>query len=76
MFAKPMQKLYVACLWHYEIVYHHESHFSLSYENKMAFFFLSANLLALVVSASSVKTSKGVVFLPFCFIFLISASSF
>ena len=71
MFAKPMQKFYVACLWH-----HYESHFSLSYENKMAFFFLSANLLALVVSASSVKTSKGVVFLPFCFIFLISASSF
>ena len=76
MFAKPMQKFYVACLWHNEIVYHHESHFSLSYVNKMAFFFLSANLLALVVSASSVKTSKGVVFLPFCFIFLISASSF
>ena len=49
---------------------------TMSYENKMAFFFLSANLLALVVSASSVKTSKGVVFLPFCFIFLISASSF
>ena len=76
MFAKPMQKFYVACLWHNEIVYHHESHFSLSYVNKMAFFFLSANLLALVVSASSVKTSKGVVFLPFCFIFLISTSSF
>ena len=76
MFAKPMQKFYVACLWHNEIVYHHESHFALSYVNKMAFFFLSANLLALVVSASSVKTSKGVVFLPFCFIFLISTSSF
>ena len=38
-------------------------HFSLSYKNKMAFFYLSANFLALVVSASSVKTSKGI-FLP------------
>ena len=42
----------------------------------MASFYLSVNFLALVVSAGSVKTSKGVVFLPFCFIFLISASSF
>ena len=38
-------------------------HFYLSYKNKMAFFYLSANFLALVVSASSVKTSKGI-FLP------------
>ena len=39
----------------------------------MASFYLSANFLALVVSASSVKTFKGV---PFCIIFLISTSSF
>ena len=66
----------VACLRHCEIVYHHENHFSLSYENKMAFFYLSACLLALVVSASSVKTSKGIIFfsrcsdtrVPLCFI--------
>ena len=37
--------------------------FSLSYENKMAFFYLSANFLAMVVSASSVQTSKGIIFL-------------
>ena len=42
-------------------------------KNKMASFYLSANFLALVVSASSMKTFKGV---PFCFIFLISISSF
>ena len=45
----------------------------MSYKNKMASFYLSANFLALVVSASSVKTFKGV---PFCIIFLISTSSF
>ena len=72
----PWKKLDVACLWQYEIVYNHENHFSLSYKNMMAFFYLYANFLALVVSASSVKTSKGIIFLPFCFIFLISASSF
>ena len=45
----------------------------------MAFCYLSANFLALVVSASSVKTSKGIIFfrcsdarVPFCFILLIS----
>ena len=50
-------------------MYHHEKLFSLSYKNKMASFYLSVNFLALVVSASSVKTSKGVLFLPFRFIY-------
>ena len=30
----------------------------------MAFFYLSANFLALVVTASSLKTSKGTIFFP------------
>ena len=36
MFAKPMEKLNVACSWHCEIDYHHEDHSSLSFKNKMA----------------------------------------
>ena len=45
MFAKPMEKPNVACLWHCEIVYHHENHLSLSFKNNMAFFYLSVNFL-------------------------------
>ena len=30
MFAKPIEKLNVACLWHCEVVYHHGNHFCLS----------------------------------------------
>ena len=37
MFANPVEKLYVACLWHREIVYHSENHYSLSFKNKIAF---------------------------------------
>ena len=37
MFAKPMEKLNVACSWHCEIDYHHEDHSSsLSFKNKIA----------------------------------------
>ena len=58
------EKLNAACLWHYKILSHHENHFCLSYKNKMAFFYLSANFLALAVSASFVQSSKGIIFLP------------
>ena len=37
--------VHVACLWHCEIVYHHENHLSLSFKNNMAFFYLSVNFL-------------------------------
>ena len=40
-------------------MYHHESHFSLSF-----FFYLSVTFLSQVVWASCVKTSKGIIFLP------------
>ena len=43
----PWEKLNAACLWHYKILSQHENHFCLSYKNKMAFFYLSANFLAL-----------------------------
>ena len=64
LFAKPVEKVNVACLRHHEFVYHHENHFSLSYKNKMAFFYLSDNFLSLFVLASCVQSSKGVIFPP------------
>ena len=65
MFANPVEKLYVACLWHREIVYHKENHFSLSFKNKMAFFLFIRQVSCLFVSASCVQTLEVIIFLPF-----------
>ena len=46
-------------------MYHHESHSSLNYKHKRwLFFYLSVTFLSQVVSASCVKTSKGIISLP------------
>ena len=50
MFANPVEKLYVACLWHREIVYHNENHYSLSFKNKIAFFLFICQFSCLFVS--------------------------
>ena len=63
MFAKPTEKPNVACLWHCEIVYHHENHLSLSFKNNMAFFLFICQFSCSLVSASCAQTSK-VIFLP------------
>ena len=62
MFAKPMEKPNVACLWHCEIVYHHENHLSLSFKNNMAFFLFICQFSCLLVSASCAQTSKSYFF--------------
>ena len=78
----PWKKLNVACLRHYEIVYHHGNHFSLSYKNKMAFFYLTIFLLCLYRRVVCSLQKVSYVFrcsdtrVPFFFIFLISTSCF
>ena len=65
MFANPVEKLYVACLSHREIVYHNENHHSLSFKNKIAFFLFICQLSCLFVSAVCVQTSEVIIFLSF-----------